>query len=822
MPVFFPSNVSTFSPTVNPVVFLSDNHGKGFGFFDGIDSGNTQRDSIAEGFRAPGYLAVVYDSTSVADSEMYVYASTNLTDDAWTTTSNWKSFEGAANTNLATNNLTQAGENRTYEIPNGRSLSFSGAGTEEIKLSSNSLQSATAIFLKAGQIQVANAGSGGGKLELRDDDESAGVALVAPSTIPTDYQLTFPNAAAGADRLIQSNSTGTLSYAELSFTSNTLVVGAQSVDISGAGTNTNLATDDLTQDDEGRTYNTNANTLTFNSGSTDFFRLNGTGEFVAVMNGKTFRLNDDDNSEHVALTAPSAVTSAYTLTMPNAVASGDRLIQTDSSGNLSYAQLSFTSDTLVVGAQSVDISGVDTNTNLATTNLTQSTSTRTYTLEASDALNFQSTGSGVLKIQDFSGNLQATVSGTEDSFLGVSGGSSRNFGFKPNTSQVGNVLLKAPPTYVEGGIWYNDTDQIKFATPTFDVPTSQLVIGTNSVDISGVNTNLANSDLVQDDDERTYQIGENFLVFTDAAGTQELLTIKPTVVEIGRGVPLRLLDDADSDYVGLDVPSSVTSYTLTLPDAVATGNRLIQTDTSGNLSYAELSISTDTLVIGAQSVELPSGGGGDNLSTANLTQSAATRTYDIGNGTLSFTEGSDDLVKIDSTPAGTFADPYLTTFRGFQTFTAQTAGAGLFLDIDTQYLTSGRFWGEVVELAPELSTFSVGQVVTFNGSNALTTAINSDATRSSGAMFMAVTAGATKKVMTRGYICLGTSAIDGLTDNNDTGSALYVDDTAGKMTITTPGSGAYMRLVGHLILVNSGLSVVVAYFNPEGSVFKTI
>ena len=214
-------------------------------------------------------------------------------------------------------------------------------------------------------------------------------------------------------------------------------------------------------------------------------------------------------------------------------------------------------------------------------------------------------------------------------------------------------------------------------------------------------------------------------------------------------------------------------------------------------------------------------GGGDNLSTANLTQSDADRTYDIGNGTLTFTESSDNIVKIDSTPAGTFADPYLVTFDGFQTIVPQTAGGGLLLDLDTDYITNNRFWGEVIELSPEQSTFSIGQIVTYDGSNGLTTAINSDATRCSLSMFMAVTGSATKKVMTRGYICLPTSAITGLSSANDAGKALYVDSTAGKMTLTTPSGGAFMRLVGHLIQVTQGTSNCVVYFNPEGTVFKT-
>jgi len=820
MPVFYPDEVQTNSPSINPIVLGSSNHISGVGFFDSIGSGNTNRNDIGSNFRAVGYLAVVYDSTSVSGSEMYVYASTNITDGAWTTTSNWKSFEGAANTNLATNNLTQANENRTYDIPNGRVLTFQGAADEKIQFTSNSNNAANEILLKAGQLKLSTAGAAAGRMAFLDGDDSHAVTLSAPTTVSAEYTLTLPGVAAGADRLIQSNSTGTLSYAELTFASNTLGIGAQSVDISTAGTNTNLATNNLTQGNESRTYDTNGNSLAFTNSGTGIFQIEGSSEYAAVINGKVLRFNDNANTKFVGLTAPASVSTSYTLTLPNAVAGGDRLIQSDNSGNLSYATVSFDSatDQLVIGAQSTDISGVDTN--IGNTDLTQSSAARSYTFTANRYLGFETSGTGNFRIQDSGGEMIAVVQGSESSHIGVSGGASKSFAFTPNTSQSGNIILKAPPAYLEGGIWYNESNQIKYATPSFDNATSQLVIGTNSTLISSSGSNLANSDLTSTASERKFGIGATSLTFTNNADTLDIFSITPASVDIGNSVPLRLFDDAGGNFVALDVPTSVTNYTLTLPNAIATGNRLIQTDSSGDLSYAELSFASNTLTIGAQQVELSFTG--DNLATANLTQSAANRTYDIGNGTLTFKESSDNIVKIDSTPAGTFSDPYLVTFDGFQTIVPQTAGGGLLLDIDTDYVTNNRFWGEVVELAPEASTFSIGQIVTFNGSNGLTTAINSDATRCSLSMFMAVSSLETKKVMTRGYICLPTSAITGLSSNNDAGKALYVDSTAGKMTLTTPSGGAFMRLVGHLIQVSQGTTNCVVYFSPEGSVFKTI
>jgi hypothetical protein len=50
---------------------------------------------------------------------------------------------------------------------------------------------------------------------------------------------------------------------------------------------------------------------------------------------------------------------------------------------------------------------------------------------------------------------------------------------------------------------------------------------------------------------------------------------------------LRLLDDDDSAYTGLKSNAAVTtSYTITFPPAVGTNGQVLQTDTSGNLSWA--------------------------------------------------------------------------------------------------------------------------------------------------------------------------------------------------------------------------------------------
>lgn len=521
MPVSFPDEVQTFSPALNPIVLGLSNHIKGIGYFDSIGSGNTNRDDISSNFRGAGFLAVVYNSTG-SDADMYVYTSTNVTDGAWTTTSNWAEFGSGTGENLGNADLTQSADARTFDLNSAvrtnPSLTFKDGSDEILKISENGGNNSVDVDAVALTLKTAT------DLRLEDDAGGQYVGFSAPSSVSTSYTLEFPSAVATDNRLIQSDSSGVLSYAEASLSGSNLLIGAQTVDLSGLDSNTNLGNTDLTQ-----TAATNRNyeiadgrSLFFNlSGGQNLFELSDGDVAIKTGSGIDIRLLDSGGGQYVGLSAPATVSSSYTLTFPNAVANTNQLLQTDSSGNLSYATASLSGNNLLIGAQTVDLSGLDTNTNLSTTNLTQSDATRTYELPNSGTLAFNNNSSAA--------------------------------------------------------------------------------------------------------------------IFTiDNAGQ----------VVTGNAVDLRLGDDSGSEYVGLSAPSSATSYTLTFPDAVATGNRLIQSDTSGNLSYAEASLSGTDLIIGAQTVALTSISG-DNLATANLTQASGARTYDVNGQTLTFQDSTTELLQVD-------------------------------------------------------------------------------------------------------------------------------------------------------------------------------
>jgi hypothetical protein len=73
------------------------------------------------------------------------------------------------------------------------------------------------------------------------------------------------------------------------------------------------------------------------AGSTNF-TFDGTN--VQIGSQGDLRLGDSDNSNYVALHAPATIASNYTLTLPSTTGTANQVIQTDGSGNLSFATVS--------------------------------------------------------------------------------------------------------------------------------------------------------------------------------------------------------------------------------------------------------------------------------------------------------------------------------------------------------------------------------------------------------------------------------------------------------------------------------------------------
>jgi hypothetical protein len=84
------------------------------------------------------------------------------------------------------------------------------------------------------------------------------------------------------------------------------------------------------------------NAIQYNNGGVFAGSTNFTfdGSNVQIGSQGDLRLGDSDNSNYVALHAPTTITSNYTLTLPATTGSANQVIQTDGSGNLSFATVS--------------------------------------------------------------------------------------------------------------------------------------------------------------------------------------------------------------------------------------------------------------------------------------------------------------------------------------------------------------------------------------------------------------------------------------------------------------------------------------------------
>ena len=84
------------------------------------------------------------------------------------------------------------------------------------------------------------------------------------------------------------------------------------------------------------------NAIQYNNGGVFAGSTNFTfdGSKVQIGSQGDLRLGDSDNSNYVAIHAPTTITSNYTLTLPATTGTANQVLQTDGSGNLSFATVS--------------------------------------------------------------------------------------------------------------------------------------------------------------------------------------------------------------------------------------------------------------------------------------------------------------------------------------------------------------------------------------------------------------------------------------------------------------------------------------------------
>jgi hypothetical protein len=150
----------------------------------------------------------------------------------------------------------------------------------------------------------------------------------------TTVTVTVPNIE--KDYVIINNSGGTVTVSSGGATTVNIGTGSKNYVIVDPST-TSVISAVPAASPGGATTNVQYNSGGSFAGSTNF---TFDGSNVQIGSQGDLRLGDSDNSNYVALHAPTTITSNYTLTLPATTGSANQVIQTDGSGNLSFATVS--------------------------------------------------------------------------------------------------------------------------------------------------------------------------------------------------------------------------------------------------------------------------------------------------------------------------------------------------------------------------------------------------------------------------------------------------------------------------------------------------
>jgi hypothetical protein len=150
----------------------------------------------------------------------------------------------------------------------------------------------------------------------------------------TTVTLTVPNIE--KDYVIINNSGGTVTVSSGGATTVNIGTGSKNYVIVDPST-TSVISAVPAASPGGATTNVQYNSGGSFAGSTNF---TFDGSNVQIGSQGDLRLGDSDNSNYVALHAPTTVASNYTLTLPATTGSANQVLQTDGSGNLSFATVS--------------------------------------------------------------------------------------------------------------------------------------------------------------------------------------------------------------------------------------------------------------------------------------------------------------------------------------------------------------------------------------------------------------------------------------------------------------------------------------------------
>ncbi len=346
---------------------------------------------------------------------------------------------------------------------------------------------------------------------------------------------------------------------------------------------------------------------------------------------------------------------------------------------------------------------------------------------------------------------------------------------------------------------------------------------TKNVTDTDTNTNIANTDLTQDDN-RTLTGDGNDLIFTGQAVVEVNC---PLEVKNGTDAPNLNLHEASgsgTNYVTLTCGALASNKTITFPDATGTVALTSDIVANTNLGNADLTadaarsynVNGETLtfkddastIIEMQVDEITFGSGTTSLANVNFkfgTNPPDIRIFEDSSGgtdsiklTCGALSASRTLTMPDATGTITLLESD-QTFTGKQNiekreFKLPTGGSG---DVDGDVLYIGT------------GSVQAGKVYYFDGTD--WAASDADAvSTSTGLLGIALGTGATATVgvLVRGFGTLGA------TTGGSNGDVVYVDTNASRLISTAPsGSGDVVRVAGYLIDSTNN----IVWFNPDGS-----
>jgi len=173
------------------------------------------------------------------------------------------------------------------------------------------------------------AGNTDGQIAFYDDDGDNYVVLKAADVLTANTTFILPTADGSAGQVLKTDGSGNLSFVN------------QTADTNLGNTDQTLSAD--------RTIELDGNDLLFDNSSTEVAKVFANGIIQAKSRlvckgtgtvGGQLRLNDADDTNNITLKAPTTLSSNVSLTLPDADGTSGQVLQTDGSGNLSFATVS--------------------------------------------------------------------------------------------------------------------------------------------------------------------------------------------------------------------------------------------------------------------------------------------------------------------------------------------------------------------------------------------------------------------------------------------------------------------------------------------------